>query len=798
MKISEQWLREWVTTREDTKALAASLTRAGLEVGSVLPVAPPLDRVVVGEILALTPHPQAERLNVCRVDAGQKVPLTIVCGAANAAVGMKVPVALPGAILRGGVSIAETAIRGVNSSGMLCSAAELGLAESATGLLVLERQARPGMSLTKYLQLDDTQIEVELTPNRGDCLSIRGLARELAAIGSARMKAPKLKAAPVKSKRKLAVKLSAKKSCARYAGRVIEGIDPEAESPMWLKERLRRGGIRSIHPVVDITNYVMLELGQPMHAFDLDRLHGAIVVRQAIHGEPLELLDGKTVKLDKLDLVIADNKQPLALAGIMGGQGSSVTDTTRHIFLESAWFRPEAIGMRARHYGLHSESSHRFERGVDPELQREALERATSLVLALCGGKAGPIAEAVSNPELPKRNPILLREERIERVLGLHFSSEKVRSILGGLGMKLSRSSGGKGSRWKVIPPSWRFDISREVDLIEELARINGYDKIAPRLPTGELRPGRYPEATVSMRRMRTALIDRDYQEAITYSFVDPALQVRLSPQLPVLRLANPISAEMAEMRSTLWPGLIQALQYNLNRQQGRVRFFEIGRRYGVSPDNKISEIPVISGIVTGTSMHQQWGSPARVADFFDVKADVEALMSLGGMQRFSFRPATNPAFHPGQSAEIVSPGSQKPAGFIGLLHPEIQSKIGLDQPVIMFEVEISAIFSGKSPKFTEISRFPSVRRDIAIVLDRKIISQNVIDLASAAAGPLLVNLELFDEYRGEGIDSGRKSLALGLTFQDSSRTLNDEDVEKAVQDVLSVLASRFGAQLRQ
>ena len=800
MKISEQWLREWVAVRQDVKALAERLTLAGIEVGSVDPVAPlPLDGVVVGEILSLAPHPQADRLRVCQVNVGQKTALTIVCGATNAAAGLKVPAALAGSMLPNGTKIARSAIRGVESAGMLCSAAELGLEETSPGLLVLDASAKPGVPLTKYLALDDHQIEIELTPNRGDCLSIAGLAREIAALTGARHTPVSIRPASVKTRRKLSITLAAKSACARYAGRVIEGINPQAMTPMWMKERLRRGGVRSIHPIVDITNYVMLELGQPMHAFDIDRLSGGIQVRMARKNDGLTLLDGKQLSLDPTDLVIADSKGPVALAGIMGGQDSAVSGMTHNIFLESAWFRPEVVGTRARHYGLHSESSHRFERGVDPALQRSALERATALVLSICGGVAGPVSETISRAHLPKPPRIELRGARIERVLGMSMSAASVESTLKRLGMQVAKVARRKGEgAWKVTPPSWRSDLTIEVDLIEELVRVQGYDKVPARMPATTLAMRPLSETRIMESRLRTLLIDRDYQEAITYSFVDPALQALVTPDVLPLTLANPIASDMAQMRTTLWPGLIKATLHNQNRQQGRVRLFEIGRRFSPKPAGGVDEQPVLAGIATGTAFSEQWGMKARPVDFFDIKSDIEALLALGGQRQVIFRPARHPALHPGRSAEVILPGSGTGIGLIGELHPEILKKTGLENSVILFELELDPLRTAVVPEFREISRFPAVRRDLAIIVREEVAAQAVLDCVRSATGGFLVNLELFDEYRGEGIDSGRKSLALGLTFQDTSRTLNDKDVELAVGRVITALGTQFDARLRQ
>lgn len=792
MKVSEQWLREWVSPRLDTRALAHRLTMAGLEVGAVEPVAPKLDKVIVGKIISIAPHPSADKLRLCRVDIGKDKILDIVCGAANATVGMRAPVALEGAKLPNGILIKRTEIRGAASSGMLCSAQELGLAESAEGLLALDADAKPGTSLTEYLCLDDVSLEVDLTPNRGDCLSVAGLARELAAITSVKMKSPAIKPVKPKHRQRVAVKLDAQQDCPHYIGRVVTGINPHAVTPIWMKEKLRRSGIRSIHPVVDITNYVMIELGQPMHAFDLSKIRGSIHVRHAAKNESLVLLDGNRLTPKPGSLMIADDAQPLALAGIMGGMDSAVSDATRDIFLESAWFRPETISIRSREHGLQTESSFRFERGVNPALQRLTMERATALLLSVVGGRPGPLVEQTVKRHLPRVSPVTLRLERVSRLLGLDIPVKEVEDILKRLGMKLRKA----GNKWAITPPSHRFDISREVDLIEEIARIHGYDRLPSRRPRMDMAASPVPESDIGESRLRAGLIDRGYQEVVTYSFVDPGIQTLIDPQLSPARLANPISAEMAVMRTSLWPGLLQTILYNQNRQQTRARFFEIGRTF-LPQGQDFSQEPMLAGAACGEAMAEQWGLPRRAVDFHDVKADVEALLVLAGIgQGVRFQPGQHPALHPGQTAEIRL--DDKQIGLVGVLHPAAQSRLGLDRPVVLFEIKVVALRSGKIPNFREFSRFPSIRRDLAILVNDSTPAQAVLDCVQQAAGGLLVNLELFDEYRGKGIDSGRKSLALGLTLQDSSRTLNEDDVERVMTQVMSALKSGLGAQPRQ
>ncbi|KPJ96828.1 MAG: phenylalanyl-tRNA synthetase [Gammaproteobacteria bacterium SG8_15] len=791
MKLSEQWLREWVPVSLDTMALAEQLTMAGLEVDSIEPVAAMPAKVVVGKVLEVEQHPDADRLRICKVDVGRTRPLTIVCGAGNAAPNIKVPTALVGAELPNGLKIKPTEIRGQKSSGMLCAAAELGLEESSEGLLILDSRAPVGTEIAEYLGLDDNSIEVDLTPNRSDCLSVAGIAREVSALTGTRLKAPKIAPIRATGKARLPVRIQAKSDCPRYVGRVIEGIDANASTPFWLKEKLRRSGIRAIHPVVDVTNYVMLELGQPMHGFDLGKVDGAIVVRLAKDGETLTLLDGTEITPGKGTLLIADKTRPLALAGIMGGSESGVSDSTTEIFLESAFFRPGAIAGKARSLGLHTDSSHRFERGVDPMLQRQAIERATALLLAIVGGKAGPVVEDIAKDKLPKVNLIPLRHARIERILGIKITAGRVETMLKRLGMTVTKQAGG----WRVRPPSYRFDILREVDLIEEVARVNGYHNLPVRRPAAGLSPHPFPEALIQESRMRLVMVDRDYQEVVTYSFIDPQLQSLVDPEASTVTLANPISADMATMRSSLWPGLIQALVYNRNRQQDRVRLFELGKTFARHGKTTV-ENSVIAGIAMGPALSKQWAAEARELDFFDTKGDLEALIDLtGSVDEFRFEAASHPALHSGQCAQIYR--NKEKIGWIGALHPELLARLDIDKTAYVFQVELKSLKSGKMPRFDPISKYPAIRRDLAVIVDEQVTSQAIIDCIKEAAGELLVNLELFDEYRGEGIDSGRKSLALGLTLQDSSRTLKDKAVDAILDRVVGALSSELAAQLR-
>jgi len=793
MKVSEQWLREHVSTRLGAKELAERLTLAGIETGNPVPVSEPLDNVVVGEILDVAGHPQADRLHVCQVRVGGKKSLVIVCGAANAAPGLKVPVALVGSILPGGKAISQSTIRGVESFGMLCSALDLGLDESSDGLLILDPSARPGAPVNELLSLNDQQIEIELTPNRGDCLSIAGLAREIAAVFGAQTRSRKTVAVPVKTRARVPAKILAPELCARYTGRIIEGINPDAVTPLWMRERLRRSGLRSIHPVVDVTNYVMLEFGQPMHAFDADSITGQISVRRARGPETLTTIDGKTLQLAPDDLVIADANGPVALAGIMGGESSAVSASSRKIFLESAWFTPSAIGVRARHHNIHSDSSHRFERGVDPAITRQSLEYATDLVLKICGGQAGPVTEVARANRFRKRGPILLRDARLKRILGVSIPAETVKGILSRLGMKVTVAKGG----WRVVSPSWRFDIQREVDLVEEVARVHGYHRIPARHIVTTLVAPPVDDRQVAETRIRNVLIDRDFQEAITYSFVDPVMQSRLRLGRPAIKLANPIASDLAEMRTSLWPGLINAVIHNQNRQQDRIRLFEIGRRYGPDGTGAVREDRTLAAAVSGDLYPKQWGVTARPVDFFDLKADLEAVIALSG-RSVRFEKGQLSTLHPGRSALIQDAKNHESIGHIGELHPEIAANIGLNKSVFLFEVTLPGLQAARLPQFNEISRFPAVSRDLAILVDAAIPAQKIVDCVQNAAKSYLTNLELFDEYRGEGIDSGRKSLALGLTFQDTSRTLTEEDVEAVVGRVIEALRTEFDGQLRQ
>lgn len=793
MKVSEQWLREWVDPPVGTAELAEQLTMAGLEVDSIEPAAGEFDSVVVGEVLEVAPHPDADKLRVCRVDAGQGGdPLQIVCGAPNVHQGMRAPVALVGGKLPGGLKIKKAKLRGVESFGMLCSARELGLSEDHAGLMALPPEAPVGTDIRDYLKLDDSIIEVDLTPNRGDCLGMAGIAREVALLNDCDLTPPAIAPVTAQVEDSFPVTVDAPAACPRYLGRVVRGIDPAAVTPLWMQERLRRGGIRPLGPVIDVTNYVLLELGQPMHGFDLARLQDGIRVRFAEAGEKLILLDGREVALAADSLVIADARQPLALAGVMGGEGSGVSDSTRDVFLECAFFDPLHIAGRARAYGLQTDSSYRFERGVDPELQIRALDRATRLLLDICGGRPGPVIEVTSDAHLPRRPAIRLRSGRIRRLLGLELKPADVAGILEGLGCAVDAER----EDWSVTPPSHRFDLAIEADLIEELGRVHGYNRLPSRIPAGRLQMTPQREERVDGRRLRQTLVERGYQEAITYSFVDAGLQARLDPEHPAIPLANPISADLAVMRSSLWPGLLGALGHNLRRQQERVRLFEQGLNF-ISEDNEIKQESYIAGVACGQPLPEQWGMANRGLDFFDAKADLEALLRLGGcFEAFAFEPGRHPALHPGRSARILRDG--RAVGWLGTLHPQHAEELELPADTQLFELEIAAVAEGRKAAFEAISRYPAIRRDLALLVDETVPAGVIAARARQAGGARLKELRIFDVYQGKGVETGRKSIALGLILQDSSRTLTDQDVQVVVDEVTTALQQDLGASLRE
>lgn len=790
MKISEQWLREWVSPDLTTEELAHQITMAGLEVDAIDPVAAAFSGVIVAEIVSAEPHPDADKLRVCQVSTGQDT-VQIVCGAPNARVGLKAPLACVGAVLPGDFKIKRAKLRGVESQGMLCAEQELGLSDASAGLMELADDAPVGSDLRAYLDLDDKVIDISITPNRADCLGVVGIAREVGLLNQLEINVPVYAKAVESITDTLPIQVEASENCPRYVGRVLKGIDVSRPSPLWLQEKLRRCGIRSIDAVVDVTNYVLLELGQPMHAFDLGKLQESIVVRCAEQGESLELLDGQTIVLRPGSLLIADKKGPLALAGIMGGNDSAVSAACSDIFLESAFFAPSLLAGQARSYGLHTESSHRFERGVDFELQVTAMERATQLLLQIVGGEAGPIQEVVSQAHLPARPDVVLRAARIKKVLGFDLPAVEVERILGGLGLGVTATEEG----WNCTIPSWRFDIAIEVDLLEELARVYGYNNLPVTHIRADLQMRARPETDLSIRYLRRHLGARGYREAITYSFVEPGLQQLFDPELAPVALKNPISAEMAVMRTSLLPGLVAAVLHNVNRQQSRVRLFESGLRF-VPADSGLQQIPTLAMVCTGERFAESWSTSDGAVDLFDLKGDLESLLALTRLPtNCEFEAASRPALHPGQTARITRKGQE--VGFIGALHPTASAQLGLSAPLYLCEMDLSVLLEGKTPEFTELSRFPEVRRDLAVVVDKTVPASRLMADVRAASGTYLTDLRLFDVYTGKGIDPKRKSLALGLTFRDQSRTLGDEVVNLAMGQVIDLLEKNYNAELR-
>ncbi len=783
MNISEAWLREWVDVQASTREIADRLVMAGLEL-EIQPASLPLQHVVVGRIEALTAHPQADKLRVAQVNAG-KERLQIVCGAANAREGMVAPVALVGATLPGEVKITQAKLRGVDSAGMLCSAKELGLAERSEGLLELDADAKPGAPVTDHLHLKDQILVLEITPNRGDCLSVQGLAREVAALYETTVRAPRIELAGAAISDRVEVQIENLADCPSYAGRVMSGLNLEARTPDWMREKLRRSGIRSIHPVVDVTNYVMLELGQPMHAFDLARIKGAVRVRRARAGESLRLLNNQLVQLSPSDLLITDDTGPLALAGVMGGAESEVTASTATVFLESACFAPGAVAGAGRRYKLTSDAVYRFERGVDPALQRQALERATHLLLQICGGKAGPVTHA--GAEQPEPIHIQLRHQRLLALLGYEISELQTAQLLLRLGIELAVESSGV---WLCTVPSYRYDLRLEVDLIEEVARLHGYDRIPTQSYPAGLAPAPVPETRRSAAQAGGALAARGWQEVVTYSFVEPKLQERLAPGVEAIRLDNPIADTLTVMRTTLWGGLIAAWRHNSQRQQKRLRLFEHAVCFR-REEGRIVETPRLAGIASGPALPEQWDAPRRDVDFFDVKGDLEAMLGTG----YQFEKSTHPVLHPGRSARVVHRGRQ--AGWLGALHPAIVLALDLPETPLLFELDWETIADIAVPKARRLSEFPGSRRDLAPVLTEAVEAAAVLGAVRAAAGPNLQEVRVLSIYRGDALGAGFKSMALGLIFQDYSRTLTDKDIDTAVQAVMRTLEREFGATFR-
>jgi phenylalanyl-tRNA synthetase beta chain len=787
MKLSYNWLREWVNPQVTAEELTTRITLAGLESDAAPMTGEIPTGVVVGRIIKAERHPQADKLQICTVDAGAE-PLQIVCGAANARVDLNVPCAVVGAKLPGGLEIKQAKLRGVDSFGMLCSAKELGLSDKSDGLLELDQDARPGTPITQHLGFDDDILNLELTPNRGDCLSVLGLAREVGALYSLPLRRPNTMPATVVGHTRNKVEIEDLAACPSYAGRVISGLNPKALTPDWMRERLRRSSIRSIHPVVDITNYVLLELGQPMHAFDCAKLKGNIRVRKARPGETLNLLNEQTVTLNHSELVIADDRAPLALAGVMGGTDSAVTQSTTDIFFESACFAPEAVALTGRRHKLNSDSLYRFERGVDPTLQRAALERATQLTLQICGGMVHPITQT-GHAQHDARS-IRLRHSRVKQLLGIHIEAKEIEALLTRLGLNLRNDI---NNSWLVKVPSHRYDLRIEHDLIEEVARLYGYDRIMAKPYAAQLAPSRPAESQRSLSRIKDHLVARGWQEAITLSFVDPRIQNALTPQTVAIPLDNPIAETLAVMRTTLWSGLIPAWLHNHQRQQKRVRLFETGVCFSAL-DDEIVETARIGGLAVGLAHPEQWGTVSHATDFHDIKADVTTLFGAAAHE-YVFEAAQHPALHPGRCARILR--KTQPVGWLGELHPQIVKQLDLPEAPYLFELDWRPICEVAVPKSFALTEFPSSRRDLAVVVSESVTAQQICDCVTRSGGKLLQNVFVFDIYRGKGLSDASKSVALGLIFNDYSRTLTVEEIDVAMIQITLTLNGELGAAVR-
>lgn len=783
MQFSENWLRTLVNTDLDSQALSHALTMAGLEVEDMQPVAAVFSKVVVAKILSAEKHPDADRLQVCKVDVGLAEPLQIVCGATNARAGLLAPCAMVGAELPG-ILIKQAKVRGVESFGMMCSSKELGISAEATGLLELDSNAIVGQSIREYLDLDDNLLTLKLTPNRSDCLSLKGIARDVAAITGAATRFESIQAVPATIKATKNVIVNEQAVCPSYYGRLIRGVNAKANTPDWMIKRIERSGLRSISALVDVTNYVLLELGQPMHAFDAVKLNGDITVRFANSNELLSLLNDQTVQLQSDDLVIADANGAVALAGIMGGKPTSVDDTTTEIFLESAFFTPSVIAGKARRLGLSTDSSYRFERGVDFGNTKNAFEYATKLILQICGGQAGEVTEVVGS--LPVRQPVRLRMLRLVSVLGIPFEAAKVAQLLTQLGFDFTVAN----SIFTVVPPSYRFDISIEEDLIEEIARLHGYDHIPAIAPVANILMLSAPEARINQNKLRDSLVAVGYQEVVNYSFVDESWEQDLLGNDSPIKLQNPIASNLSVMRTSLWGGLLDTLTYNLNRKQDRAFLFEIGAVY-FKQTNSFAETTRISGLAYGSAKPEQWGSDSTDVDFFEVKAHVDRLVGA----KIIYEKAEHKALHPGQSARILLNGNE--IGWLGKLHPKWQQQYSLTKATYLFEIDLEAISSHQIPVYQEVSKLLPIRRDLAVVLEDDIAVGDVLSAIKKANIPLIIDLALFDLYQGQGVAENKKSLALSVLMHDTQKTLTDSDADTTITILLELLQNQFAATLR-
>ncbi|MEC6740412.1 phenylalanine--tRNA ligase subunit beta [Acinetobacter baumannii] len=791
MKISENWLRTWVNPAIDSDTLSDQLTMLGLEVDELAPVAKPFTGVVVGEVLTVEQHPDADRLRVTTVNIGSGEPLQIVCGAPNVRAGMKAPVATIGAILPGDFKIKKGKLRGVESQGMLCGASEIDLEDKIDGLLELPDDAPVGVNIREYLKLDDNVIDISITPNRGDCFSIRGIAREVAVINQLQMNEPEIKSvdATITDEKKVVINTD---GAPRYLGRVIKNVNVKAATPEWMEQALARSGIRTHSILVDVTNYVLMELGQPMHAFDLAKIEGTVHVRQAQPQEKLQLLNDQEVELQDDVMVIADDQKALAIAGIMGGLASSVTDDTTDIFLESAFFAPLAIAGRARRFGLHTDSSQRYERGVDFELPLIAMNRASQLIQELAGGEFGPITLAEKADLLPKREAIELKQAQVDQLLGYKVAAEFITDALTRLGCEVTVQADGE---WSVVPPSHRYDMAIYQDLIEEVARIDGYDNIQISLPSMDVQLAKYQDR-FEIAQLRQTVVTLGYQEAISFSFADAKLEKQLNPQVSPLMLANPISSDLAVMRSTLLSSLIPCVQYNLNRQQSRVRFFELGLRFDYQNANSIQDlkqIPTLALVAVGSREPESWHAKPQPMDFFDFKGEVEEILAAGRV-KVEYVRSERPWLHPGQSAEILVDGQS--IGYLGRLHPSLENELDLSTTWVA-ELDQAAVLQSYVSNFTELSRFPSVRRDIALLISDNINVRDIQQLIEKTGGEFLDSTWLFDVYTGQGVEEGKRSLAFALLWQHPSRTLEDAEIKSGMDNIIQVLENTYQATLR-
>ena len=792
MKFPKSWLEDWVNADLAPEALAERITAAGLEVDGVEAEGEGLERVLVAEVIEAGRHPDADRLSVCQVSYGAEETVEIVCGAPNVRPGLKTPLALPGTRLPNGLKLRKSKIRGVVSHGMLCSAVELGLGTESDGIMELADEAPVGESLVSYLHLPDTVFDVDITPNRGDCFSVLGVARDVAALTGNPLLQPEMNTVAAASEISHPVERPEPAACPRFAHRVVSGIDPNATSPLWMTERLRRSGLRAIHPVVDVTNYVMLELGQPLHAYDMDKLSGPIRPRFAKEGERVTLLDEREVALNTDTVVITDDSGPIGLAGIMGGLSTMVTDDTVNVFFEAAFWPQDVMAGRARSYGMHTDASVRFERGVDPAGQLRAVERAVELLVAIAGGEAGPAYDEIDSELLPKPASLTLTAKRLAQVLGADIPADEVTEILTSLGFAVSADA---DDSWQATAPSYRFDIAIEDDLVEEVARIYGYDRIGESTAYAQMPLAEVPETSVQIELAADAIAARDYYEVITYSFVDAALDALVNGATSALALSNPISSEMSVMRASLWTGMLQSASSNVARQQERVRVFEIGNTYHGTLDAP-NEVTRIAGVVLGARHEAHWSDDAQSVDFFDVKADVEMLLSMAGWADDAvFNAATHAALQPGQTAEVLR--GESSVGFVGKLHPKVAAAFELKQDVFVFELDVAQTFATQVPVAEPISKYPAVRRDIAVVVDEDVVAAELLSAVRRASPELIRRVNIFDVYRGPGIEAGRKSVALGLILQETSRTLVDVDADAVVDAAVQIINREFGGQLR-